>query len=98
MSEIPSYGDLLNKTLLKRWQTQQSLPRVSEHARISELNPEKHSVRKRFIEDIFEVCENNRVIVHRSFVNVCMWLQRSQNVLNDIVNEVSAVSVKRSVK
>ena len=60
MSETPSYGDFLNKTLLKRWQTQQSLPRVSEHARISKLNPEKHSVRKRFIEDIFEVCENNR--------------------------------------
>ena len=61
MSETPSYGDFLNKTLLKRWQTQQSLPRVSEHTRISELSPEKHSEhRKRFIEDIFEVCENNR--------------------------------------
>ena len=48
MSETPSYGDFLNKTLLKRWQTQQSLPRVSEHARISKLNPEKHSVRKLF--------------------------------------------------
>ena len=98
MCETPSYGDFLNKTLLKRWQLQQSLPRVSEHARISELNPEKNSVRKRFIEDIFEVCENNRVTVYRSFVNVCIWLQRSQNVLNDIVNEVYAVSVKRNVK
>ena len=45
MSETqPSFGDFLNKTFLKRWQTQQSLPRVSEHARISELNPEKHSL------------------------------------------------------
>ena len=42
--------------------------------------------------------EEQRVTVYRSFVNACIWLQRSQNVLNDIINEVYLVSVKGRVK
>ena len=69
LSETPSYGVFLNKTLLKRWQTQQSLPRVSEHARISEINPEKHSLLESVIEDIFEMCENNVTVYALSLMS-----------------------------
>ena len=99
VSETPSYGDFLNKTLLKRWQTQQSLPHVSEHARISELSPEKHFLLESVLSTTYLRCaritESHCLPLFRY---VCIWLERSQNVLNDIVNEVSAVSVKRSVK
>ena len=56
-------------------------------------------VRKRVVEDIFEVCENNRESLSTALSLMSAYgYKRSQNVLNDIVNEVSAVSVKRSVK